>query len=199
MAEAQSSLGLAYRNGAGVPKDLDAAMDWLQRAAGQDYLPAIHLVGTIYENGGLGGAGPDYAKAAAWYLRAAQAGSALAQNSLAGLYDDGLGVANDKSEAVRWLRLAADQGLAAAQTSLGSHLLNGEGVAPDPAEAMRWLMLAANQEDGLAQLLLGVIYLDGGPVPQDEQEAVRWLRRAAVSDDADARKGAAEMLSRLGQ
>ena len=61
----------------------------------------------------------------------AEAGDALAQASVAGLYDYGIAVPEDDAEAVRWYRLAAEQGHARAQYDLGRMYNNGLGVPED--------------------------------------------------------------------
>jgi hypothetical protein len=56
--------------------------------------------------------------AAAWYLRAAEAGSPDAQAMLGWMHEAGRGVPKDLGEAVRWYRLAAAQGNAVARDRL---------------------------------------------------------------------------------
>ena len=56
--------------------------------------------------------------AAAWYLRAAEAGSPDAQAMLGWMYEVGRGVPKDLGEAVRWFRLAAAQGNTVARDHL---------------------------------------------------------------------------------
>jgi uncharacterized protein len=77
---------------------------WLARATEGD-LEAQTIVGELFERGA--GTVPDYAAAAQWYRRAAQAGFARAQVNLGNLYERGLGVAPDPHEALSWYRRAA--------------------------------------------------------------------------------------------
>ena len=85
----------------------------------------------------------DYQQAAAWYLKAADQGSIVAQIHLADLYRDGRGVTRDRTQAVAWYRKAADQGDAGAQGTLGLLYSVGIGVERDDVEAYYWLCLAA--------------------------------------------------------
>jgi TPR repeat protein len=107
------------------------------------------LVGEAYA---AGNGGPrdarqlteDYKQAAAWYRKAADQGSTVAQIHLADLYRDGRGVARDMAQAVDWYRKAADHGDAGAQGTLGILYSVGMGVTRDDVEAYYWLCLAAD-------------------------------------------------------
>ena len=117
-----------------------------------------------------------------WYRRAAERGSASAQNRLGVMYRDGVGIAQDYEAAVGWFRPAAEQGHAGGQNNLGVMYGTGRGVSRDDAEAVRWYRRAAEQGHALAQNDLGVRYRDGRGVPQDydtADTAARWFRRAA--------------------
>jgi TPR repeat protein len=48
---AQNSLGMAYRHGLGVRKDIDQAIFWLRKAADQDDAVSEIFLGEIYEDG----------------------------------------------------------------------------------------------------------------------------------------------------
>ena len=63
------------------------------------------------------GVAQDHATARAWYRRAAERGSASAQNRLGVMYPDGVGVGRDDEAAVSWFRLAAQQDNATAQNN----------------------------------------------------------------------------------
>ena len=80
----------------------------------------------------------DHQAAFTWYLQAAQAGIALAEQYVASMYEQGDGVTQNDAEAVAWYRKAADQGDAYAMTQLAVHLRLGRGVKWNEAEAMQW-------------------------------------------------------------
>ena len=79
----------------------------------------------------------------------AEAGDADAQYNLGGMYDTGLGVAQDKAEAVRWHRLAADQRNVGSQFSLGTIYADGRGVPQDDVQAHMWFNLSASRATGI--------------------------------------------------
>lgn len=45
----QNNLGVMYRDGSGVAKDLNAAIGWFQKAATQGYTKAMINLGSVYE------------------------------------------------------------------------------------------------------------------------------------------------------
>lgn len=124
----------------------------------------------------------DYAAAAQFYRKAAEAGYAPAQYNLAHLYENGLGVERDPSQAAAWYRKAADQGDPEAQNNLGTLYASGQGVPRDDAEAVRWYRLAAEQSDPEGTTNLGTMYLQGRAVKQNFTQAFRLFSKAAEQD-----------------
>jgi TPR repeat protein len=61
-------------------------------------------LGFLYEKGQ--GVPQDYAKAAAWYEKAAEQGYAGAQCNLSSLYENGRGVLQDYTKAAEWFEKA---------------------------------------------------------------------------------------------
>src|SRR5262249_55913234 len=67
---------------------------------------------------------------AMWFRKAAEQGDALAQCTLAEIYDAGRGVPQDHAEALKWHRLAADQDYADAQFNLPQTWMLAAASAP---------------------------------------------------------------------
>jgi TPR repeat protein len=132
------------------------------------------------------GVSKDFAEAANLFRRAAERGSAEAQNRLGICFLTGHGVARDYSEAVKWFRKAAEHGDAAAQNNLGVVFYRGLSVPEDYAVAVSWYRSAAEQGNAEAQNNLGSCYELGLGVPLDDVEAVAWFRKAAEQGDAEA-------------
>lgn len=176
-SDAQFLLGLLYRDGDGVARDLDAARTWLLAASEQQNPDAQFALSALY----LGG--PDESRNTAegmrWLREAAGQGLVEAQVGLATLLNDpASGVAN-RAEALDWFRRAADQGHPIAQRILGTRYLQGDGVTADPQEAFRWLTLAARAGDPGAMSNLGFAHASGTGTPQDMAQAARWYGAAA--------------------
>jgi hypothetical protein len=105
-AAAQVAVGESYQVGKGVPKDLQQAAAWYQKAADKkDIAGELHLA-ALYRDGGKGFA-RDMAQAAEWYRRAADQGEVEAQATMGTLYSMGQGVQVNYVEAYYWLDLAA--------------------------------------------------------------------------------------------
>jgi TPR repeat protein len=120
--------------------------------------------------------------------KAANAGDAQAQFSLALMHDTGKGAEQNPKKAARWLQKAAEQGHVEAQYNLATMYDIGHGVAQDYTEAAKWYRAAAGQGYTSAQKNLGAKYGMGQGVPQDNAEAYVWSAIAAQSGDEGAVK-----------
>src|SRR5580658_3031045 len=104
---AQVAVGESYEAGTGVPKDLQQAAAWYQKAADKnDMSGELHLA-ALYRDGGKGFA-RDMAQAAVWFQKAADQGDVEAEATMGTLYSMGQGVDVNYAEAYYWLYLAAD-------------------------------------------------------------------------------------------
>ena len=140
------------------------------------------------------------------FLKAANAGNAIAQLQVGKMLLNGEGVAKDREVALSWLRKSAAQGYTEAWLALGSLYVEGEGTPKDREEVLSWLREAAGRGNAEAQDILkkfeedmamdslpaeemlarAYACLEGGGVPQDKAEAARWFRKAAMKDNAEA-------------
>ena len=116
----------------------------------------------------------DYKKAFAILKKHAEAGDPFAQVWLWTMYEDGLGVKQNKLEADRLLRKAAAQGHPIAQTELGRKYYGGLGVTKNISEAIRLWKSAAEQNYAPAQHSLATVYYEGKVVPKDNYLALYW-------------------------
>ena len=144
-AEAQVQLARMLIESLGVRRDLDAAADWLKRAATQGHAYAMYRLGTLIEDGLSGKRDP--AKAARWYKRAARRLEPNAAYRLAVLYEEGRGVAANPAEAMRLYRLAAKGSVLKATHRLGSMLVKRQQKSADLMEGVVWLELASRGGD----------------------------------------------------
>lgn len=105
--EAAYYLSDFYTRGRGVPQDLETAVQWLQRAVEEDYIPAKIELARFYQTG-KGGLKKDPAQALKWYSEAAEKGNGLAMFEIARMYHRGIGTEVDLIEAFKWFALAVD-------------------------------------------------------------------------------------------
>lgn len=97
-----------YRDGKGVTKNYNEAVQWYTKAAEHGNASAQYDLGLMYNEGK--GVPRDYKEAAAWFTKAANQGLVEAQNSLGLMYDMGQGVPQNDVCAYKWWNLAAAQG-----------------------------------------------------------------------------------------
>jgi TPR repeat protein len=118
-------------------------------------------------------------KAAEWFRRAAEHGSAPAQNTLGGMLSNGDGVRKNIDQALLWLKKAYRSGIScAAQNIAITYRENGDLKA-----AVKWFRKAASarEGDGDALVELGIHYYWGKGVRKDATAAVDCFRRATKS------------------
>jgi len=78
----QFSLGLAHKDGSGVPINMQEAVRWFHKAAVQGYARAQHNMGVAYGQGV--GVSADPAEAVRWLRKAGEQGLALSQHNRGG-------------------------------------------------------------------------------------------------------------------
>jgi hypothetical protein len=130
----------------------------------------------------------DYAKALPPLQKAADAGDAVAMNSLGYLYEHGLGVAQDYAQARQWYQKAADAGNTDAMYNLGVLHEYGRGVAQDYDKAREWYQKAADAGNATGMYYLGMLYRDGKGVAQDYDKAREWYQKAADAGNRNAKQ-----------
>ena len=177
-ADAQLSLGRAYAEGEGVPKDASKAVEWYQKAAVQGNAASQGALARVYYIGD--GVPKDVSKAVEWWQKAAAQGHARSQTFLGYLYAIGVGVTKDVAKSVEWYQKASAQGEAVAQHSLGEMYKSGEGVPKDAAKAFELNQKSASQGNAFAQYHLGVMYEGGQGVSQDVVLGYVWINLSAA-------------------
>ncbi len=188
-AEAMLQVGRYYGEGIGMPPDPSAARRYLKMAADRGVPTAWLSLGNL----SWIAKGPN-PEALRHFQRAAEAGVAYAQFTLASIYLGGLGVQPDLKTAVQWLTKAATQADPFAQQQLAFRYQFGLGVERNTKEADRWYAALRQNTEGsnfYAQLILGSILQEGRGLPQNMTEAGKLLQRAADV-------GVAQAISALG-
>ena len=126
------------------------------------------------------------AKAAAYYKKASDLGTAQAQYNLGVSYFTGTGVEKNAERAVKYYQKAADQGHADALNALGFCHRYALGASMDLVRAARCYLMAAQQEHAEAQCAVGLCYRDGIGLAVDADVGEKWIRRSAAQGHAEA-------------
>lgn len=191
-SQAQYALGKLYRDGDGVPRDLERAATLLKQAAEQNNDYAAYALGKLYDrehDPGHPAARPDAlphdpGEAERWYRKAAALGNPYAQYRLSRLCLSGQPDAAKEAEGLSWLQKASDAGIPQAQYALAKLLLEGESLPKDIPRAIELLTMAAQQDrpgphnKNFAAYTLGKLYQQGNGVERNIPSAEAWLRRA---------------------
>lgn len=170
-------MGMAYLQAITVEKDVELALELLNRAGDAERTDALNQLGVEYARGE--NVPQDDAAAAAYYRRAADLGNHVSQSNYAWFRWQGRGGEKDAGEALRYALMSAEQGNTSATYLAGViHYHGGEGVEVNMAEAARLFDAAAREGHTTAAFNLGIMYRDGDGVEQNLDRAIEWMEVA---------------------
>ncbi len=122
----------------------------------------------------------NYAKALAWYKRAADLGHAFAMKDIASMFKYGLGVMIDNNEAKKWTLKAAERMYWAGKACYDSR---------DYRNAIAWYEHSAASGNKDAMFALGNIYYWGcKDITANANIGMSWYKKAAAAGHRDALK-----------
>ena len=164
------------------PADLEKAVAAMQRLAAQNFVPAMHVLGTWKRTGKY--VARD--ETGGWELiRKAAAknhGPAIYELARAQLEKD-----PESSAALDEMRRAALLGSLQAQFVLASRAERGAGEPRDDERARRYFRLCAAAKVPECQMRLGRLLLAKNPRESEKLQAIAWLELAADAGMAEAR------------
>lgn len=177
---AQYALGKKYRDGQGVERNIQKAVELFTLAAKQGNSFAAFALGKMYLSNDAS-LPRDEATALNWITYASERGNQFAQCYLGKLLLKGAdGIPQDTNAALRWLRASVDQGNVYAEYALAMAYLKGKIVPKDALKALELLRHASSQDNQFAQYQLGKMLLQGEETPKDVAAAVHWLTVSAM-------------------
>jgi TPR repeat protein len=171
VAEAQAVYGQMLLDGAGVARDAAAAVGWFAKAAAQEHVMAINMLGRCYDLGW--GVAVDKARAAAWFKAASDRGLDWGLYNYATALALGAGVEEDRTAALALFRKAAAMGNAKAINFVGSFYEDGWVVERDMVAAADHYRRAAEGGDFRGQFNHARMLIAAGR----RAEAEKWLAR----------------------
>lgn len=192
---AQFNLAMVYQEGRGVPRNERAALEWLERAAGNGHHEALNLFGVRHAAGE--GVPQDFARAVSLFRRADRCGF-----NCEPVYDD---LVNDFRDRAFGMELVSSkraflQGLrpltGEARCSVGEAYL-GQGDAESVRTGRELLTSAATFGNGKAMFLLGTVCRDGVGVPVSQERAAMWFTLAVSCGYAKAEQDRVNADARL--
>lgn len=140
-----------------APRDMNAAMTTLERAASGGDVAAMSMLGAAYMNGSL--------------FRPDRPGIAVP-----GGRNPDLGY--------RWAKAAMEQGDARSLVTVANAYVYGQGVAKDPRRGLELAAPAADRGEPIACLLMAPAYSNGPPnfpIPRDSVRARYFIERSAAT------------------
>ena len=173
--DAMYNLAGLYRDGEGVGKDYDKAIEWYEkvyRLHGEMAGLAANMIGMIYCD-----EQDDAEKAFDWALTGAEEGFDAAMSNLGGMYRRGHGVKKNLDKAIEWYQKAYelhgdDAGFAAYQLA---------GIYSDEENVVKkwkWTKKSAQEGYDEAMLDMGLRYDEGNASPEDQAKAMEWYQTA---------------------
>jgi TPR repeat protein len=120
-------------------------------------------------------------------LRAAQAGSAVAERDIALMFQRGNAVNRSDDSAAHWFAQAARSGDGESMYQLAVSYDRGRGLKKDQSAALDWYTRAANTGHADAAYAVGEAYEKGHlGAARDKAKALEWYRKSAADGNKDA-------------
>lgn len=175
----QLGLGQAYLNGAGVEKNVNAAVKWWLKAAEQGHAQVEVENPSIRD---------EVSKTFAGFWVSSSVGGGEEKFMLGLLYFKGEFVQKSRDLAVYWWQRSAEQGFPDALYNLGICSRDGTGLAQSDETAVQYWLKAAELGHGDACYNLGLFYDAGKGVPRDQEKAIEWWIKAKSLGAGDPEK-----------
>lgn len=172
-ADEAFALGLKYKQGDGVERNDEKALEEFKIAAELGHIHAQLLVASYYLHKN------DCVNAAKWLQMAADLGNADALFQLGVFYTEGDGVDQDLEKAAEFFRRAAKRQHADGRYAYADCLSQGIGVEKNEEMAFKWFLAAAEQHHVDAMYRVAQCYEKGLGTKADPEEAKRWYQEAS--------------------
>ena len=177
--DAYNDLGLMFRYGHGVKKNMTTAVIHFMKAAAQGHAEAMGMLAAMHARGD--GVRKSWQQAAQWAKKAAEKDSPLGMYVYGYCLTNGFGVEKDVAGGIKLLEKAAKKNNRNAMTALGDHYYESR----DYVNARVWYerMAAADSTHSHSMYRLGILYRNGRGVKVDYAKAMSWFRKSAEKGD----------------
>ncbi|NOQ30820.1 MAG: hypothetical protein GQ570_06825 [Helicobacteraceae bacterium] len=120
-------------------------------------------------------------KAYYWYVKAARQNSSYAQNKIATMYDNGIGVSVDKKNAFYWYRRSAQAGFESSYKNVADMYENGDGVTKNSKNATFWYdKIKIEEPIKVVEIETKEIELKKVELPKEEMEVIKEVVEAVI-------------------
>ena len=174
-----------YHDGSGTEKDMEKAMQYLNRAVAGEYADACFLKG-VYFYHGEAGLEKDRGKAVQLWEIAANKGQSRAAEYLGTCYRDGDGVEVNAAKALEWFEKAKDLGNMSACVKLGLAYGKDGFAGTDYTKAVGYYREAYENGSDVGAGCLASMYENGWGVEQNAQKAFELYKYAADKGNVEA-------------
>lgn len=183
-AAAHRNIAFMYKEGNGLPQDLEKAIAHLDDAADHGDVEALLDAGLAHDVDGW--ANPDYEKAVNYFRQLHEHGYSNGTACLGIMYENGRGVEQDLEQAAGLLSQAVEQGNALGMVHLALMLKDGRGIEKNVTRAVELFQQASDIGSATATILLGNAYFDGEGIEKDIKRAIGLWEKAASEGDERA-------------
>lgn len=216
LVDAQTILGYQYMYGDGIAKDVDKAIELLEKAHSQGSAYACFLLGKIYhfdpqKKSRFTASGyyvwaiemgsteakryradmymdtGSYKEALDLYVRALKEGCVESAYNAANMFEYGRGCEVNNELAFNLYLHAAQNGVMMAQHNVGAYYYNAKYIEKDVNKAFEWYLKAANQGSAMSQHNIGMMYYKGD-IPQDLEVSLEWFKKSLENGYKDSGK-----------
>ena len=192
-AEGYKLKGKMYRDGAGVEKNMDAAIEYLRKAVEINPTLATNELADLL----LKSDNQFHYKEAFELCSEISDHNSISMLKLGEMYRDGKGVEKDLDKAIEWMRKSADKGTASAKIGLADLLMQFD-VEAHLKEVLDLLSPLSKMGDAGAMGRLARMHRDGKGVEKDLDKAIEWMRKSADKGLMWAKKELVDMLDKRG-
>lgn len=130
--QAQYALGILLLD----TYDINNGIEWITKAALEDFAIAQYALGMFYEEGEL--VNGDFDQAVYWYLKAAKKNHQSAETALARILFEGKGTRGNEEGVFKWCLQSSHKGNTRAMFYLAYCYEKGIGIAENKQDARRW-------------------------------------------------------------
>ncbi len=180
--QVQLIIGIAYKDGIGVQKDMDLSIQWLTKASDHGNIKAKVELANIYRKGI--GVSRNMEQAIYWYESAAHCGDPNSMLQLGLIYRDGIGVEKSSALSNKWLDLFSKQQLMNSEFTLAEIIK--QSFSGNNQKCFEWYKKAADLGHVRSINIVANHYKEGDLVLPNLSERTKYYRSAYKKQDPSA-------------